>query len=361
MENYDLFYQNCLLQVERSIEQSIEETGNPIDIDITTLEKSESTLDGWDYCFVVAIGLAGVFITSSEKLAQYMESIHKTSSGISGKYDFFQTALGKLLHHKGDYIDSLNGTFMNRAGENADCLFHRLLWGHDIISIGKDNPFYLMFQQKGLFGILQVIRHLIADTMSKQGLPLPGSSFFDYTNERGKISNHLITVAKKLSDEAYDNKTKAHEIYAHMATIRAQDIAGGVVIKVLTDNYIRVRKINDDIRRTQIRLMGYAIAFLGQAVYGCIKQKGVPYINFPLAVTLGTTFAKFCYLNNRDIKRLYAVMDGIITIDDDLINSHAQISDLLPTHESADEYIEALVQSERNADELITFFGENAE
>ena len=353
MENYDL------LQVEKSIEQSIEETGIPLDIDITTLEKSESTLDGWDYCYAIAIGLAGVLITSNEQLAQYLDGIHKASNEVSGEFDFFQTALGKLLHHKGDYIDLFNGTFKNRAGEKAYGLFHRLLWGHDIIGIGKDNPFYLMFQQKGMFGILQAVRHLIADTTSKQGLPLPGSSFFDYTKDNGKISNHLIEVAQKLSTEAYGNKARAHEIYAHMATIRAQDIAGGVVIKVLSDIYIKARKITDDIRSTQIRLVSYAIAFWGQAVYGCIKQQGVPYINLPLAVVLGSTFAKFCYYNNRDLKCLSAVTDGIISTNDALIDSHAKLSDLLPTYDSSDEYIDALDKGENNADGLIAFFEEH--
>ena len=89
-------------------------------------------------------------------------------------------------------------------------LFHRLLFGHDVLATGKGlipfNPFTLMFEQQGLAGVLQAARHLIADTMSKQGLPVPGSSFFDIDREDGNPWNKIIDWAQVLSLECCGDK-----------------------------------------------------------------------------------------------------------------------------------------------------------
>jgi hypothetical protein len=227
MAVFDLEYPQALSEVELSIENILDTMSLPVATDITSIEKSESSLDAWDYCYAIAIGLAGVFISTNEKFAQYLAEIHQAASGASGDYDWFQAFLGNTLQHKGDFIDIVGKPpLKNRKGENAYGLFHRLLWGHDILSLGEDNPFRLMFKQKGLSGILQAVQHLLADTCSKQGLPLPGSSFLDVVNEDGKTSNYLIQVAQQLSVESTGNKTKAQEIYSHLATTRTRCCCG---------------------------------------------------------------------------------------------------------------------------------------
>lgn len=269
-----------------------------------TIIKCESRLDGWDYCYAVAIGLAGVYITSSQKLEEYLADIHKASSDCNGEYDFFQKALGRLLHHKGDYIDKIDATFKNRKGENAYGLFHRLLWGHDILSINKDNPFYLMFQQKGVIGIVQAVRHLLADTLSKQGLPIPGSSFLDFVDENGKTSNYLIKISTMLSEEAFDNKTRAQEIYSHMFTIKGQDLTYSGIVDVLTLLYCKLRGVSDPIRKSEMRLIAFYIAFWGKAIVGMIKQNGIPYISIPLANAMMVEWVRNDYLYRKQIKKL---------------------------------------------------------
>jgi len=300
MDSFDVMYEDALLQVEIAITNELNKTVILESLDVTNALKTESSLDAWDYCYAIACGLAGVFISTSEDFGKYLEEIHQAASGNSGEYDKFQSFLGRVFHHEGDHIDLIDGTFKNRNGENAYGLFHRLLWGHDIFSLKSDNPFRIMYEQKGISGVLQVVRHLLADTTSKQGLPLPGSSFFDYKNEKNNTSNYLIKIAQNLSNESTGLKNNAQEIYSHMMTIRAQDVTAGVVVKGATDIYFKIRGVNDKIRCLEIQLIAYSVNFLGEAVFGACKQNGIPYINVPLAGMIATTFAKFCYQENKE-------------------------------------------------------------
>lgn len=215
-----------------------------------------------------------------------------------------------------------------------------------------------MFKQRGISGILQAVRHLLADTMSKQGLPFPGSSFMDFADENNSTSNYLIRIAHKLSDETTGSKTVAQDIYAHMMTIRAQDITAGVVVKLVSELYFKLRDIDNHIRQAEIRLIAYAVNFFGEAVVGCVKQKGVPYVNTPLAIAMATSFVQFCYYNNRETRKLSERTELL----------HAQVNALdsqenrpvleLPFHETAAEFIENADRAQKNIDELLDYFGE---
>ena len=361
MDNYELAYQSSLQQVEQSISATLQEWPIPIETDISNVAKSASILDAWDYCYTIAIGMAGVFIATNEAFGQYLDQIHKAASGASGDYDKFQSFLGDSLHHKGDHIDAIEMPFKNRNGGNAYCIFHRLLWGHDILSVKGDNPFALMFNQQGLSGILQAVQHLLADTTSKQGLPLPGSSFLDVVDESNKTSNYLIQIAQQLSEETTGTKASAQELYSHMMTIRAQDVTAGVVVKLMTELYFRIRKIEDNIRRSEIRLIAYAVNFLGEAVVGCFRQNGVPYINIPLAGAMVTSFAQFCYYNNKEIKQLSVETDEIHAEVETLGSKAAQSVLTLPVAVNADALIAASDSAEENVAELIKFFGEDTQ
>lgn len=359
MDDFEVAYQKALVDVESSITQSLMEIDIPSVTDIELIEKSESSLDSWDYCYAIAIGLAGVFISTNEVFGKYLEGIHEAASDNSGAYGKYQAFLGKILHHEGDYIDAIELPFKNRNGGNAYCLFHRLLWGHDIFSNKGDNPFSLMFQQKGMRGILQAMRHLLADTCSRQGLPLPGSSYLDYVDENNKTSNYLINVAQTLSEESTGNKTSAQKIYSHIMTFRAQDVTAGVVVKLVSELYFTVRKITDSIRKTEIQLIAYAVNFLGEAVIGCIKQKGVPYINVPLGTAMGVSFIKFCYLNEKDIRRLTKQTEDLHAKVEELIAEDEQTDGMLPAYNTADEMLTAADAAEANVNELLDIFGED--
>lgn len=358
MNRYELIYQNAVSEINSMMDVEQYKASKQIDLD--SISGIYSDLDGWDYCYAIAIGLAGIFITTNEKLAIYLKEIHEAASGSSGQHDFFQKMLGRLLHHKGDTIDLKDGiTFKNRKGENADCLFHRLLWGHDILNLGEDNPFYLMIKQKGVGGVLQAVRHLLADTMSSQGLPMPGSSFLDYTkDDNEKISNYLIKIARGLSKET-KGSIQAEKIYSHMFTIKGQDVAGVAVVKGFSEMYFKVRGIDDEIRCSQCLLISYAVSFFGQATYGSFKQDGVPYINIPLATSMIGSFGRFYLLNYEETKRLCKITDELIKINDSLIEEYKNNETLLSKHNTPENYIKELVEGQKNVDEIIDFFEED--
>lgn len=359
MVDYEMAYSRAVADIENIIENELSEAEEELSFDIEEVQSSESTLDAWDYCYALAVGLAGVAITSSEKFGRYLADIHNAASGQRGDYSFFQQFLGDILKHKGDNID----LFQTRSGNNTYGLFHRLLWGHDILSIGEDNPFFLMMKQKGWFGIIQALRHLLADTMSKQGLPVPGSSFLDFvfTDDAGKShdSNYLIRIAQNLSVEAFGNKAHAQEVYAHLATVRFQDVSGGVVVRVLSEAYIRARRIEDMLRRVEIRFISYAVSFFGEAVVGMIRQNGVPYINIPVAIAMTKEFVQFCVIDAAETHKLYQKTAQIIKIDEELIAEHERLDRLVPKCVSPEECFEALYNTEENINRLAVLLGED--
>ena len=107
MENDDIIFQQALDNVEESILLALQEMDVPTAIDLAAIERSESTLDAWDYCYSIAIGLAGVFIATDEAFAEYLTKIHEAASGNNGDFDKFQSFLGHALHHEGDAIDTI--------------------------------------------------------------------------------------------------------------------------------------------------------------------------------------------------------------------------------------------------------------
>ena len=216
-----------------------------------------------------------------------------------------------------------------------------------------------MFEQQGLSGILQAVQHLLADTTSKQGLPLPGSSFLDVVDENNKTSNYLIQIAQQLSEETTGTKANAQDLYSHMMTIRAQDITAGVVVKLVSELYFRIRMIQDNIRRSEICLIAYAVNFFGEAVIGCFRQNGVPYMNIPLAGAMATSFAQFCYYNNKEIKKLSAATDEVHSEVEALEAKAGQRVLTLPVAESAEALIEAADAAENNVADLVSFFRED--
>ena len=152
-----------------------------------------SMLDTYDYSFAIVIGILGAVIDTNEKLETFLDQVHQAANSSTKTGNAFIDFPAKLLHHQGDWIDTVPtmqddghviNKFLNRAakeikpgiwqgGTNTP---HRIFWGHDILSFHEDNPIYISIKQYGVGkGILQAIRHIVADTCSKQGLPIPGS------------------------------------------------------------------------------------------------------------------------------------------------------------------------------------------
>ena len=356
--SYNLAFKNSINMLDSLESQCKSEMESWGYIDTCAIEKSASSLDAWDYCFSIAIGMAGAKITTNEELEVYLNDVHHAASGATGDYTKLQNFLGSLLRHQGDAIDKLSSEkhFINRAHQAADIGYHRLLWGHDVFNFSENNPFKLMFDQQGVLGILQAIRHLIADTTSKQGLPFPGSSYLDYKSDNGKVSNYLIDVAKKLSMESVGNKRNAQAIYSHMFTVRTQDIIGGGAIAGFAAIYFKIRGVEDIIRKVQFRLIAYSVAFFGEAMLGAAKQGGVPYINIPLATVVFKNLIQLYYYSIKETRHLHDKTYELISQSDELENRVYETSEGLISHDNAADYINELSQGQSNVDSLIESF-----
>ena len=358
MTEYELALDNSIKELDELYEK-VNATQNGLrELDYSVIEKSPSSLDAWDYCFSIAIGMAGAFITTNEELGNYLKDIHDAASGVSGEYSALQAFLGKLLYHKGDAIDKIPGekAFLNRDLDNAYGLFHRLLWGHDLLDFGPDNPFKLMVDQKGIMGVLQVLRHLIADTMSKQGLPMPGSSFLDYhKTEDGKLSNYLIKISQELSMSSTGKKNSAQEIYAHMFTVRAQDIVGGGAVTLLVSLYEKIRGIKDSLRNVQLRLVSLSVAFFGQAIIGATRQAGVPYVNVPLFAGVMKNLVQLYYLSIKETRQLHDKTVKLIDAGSVLCDEVECSGKDIPSYEDGEDYITELENEEKNVGSLIQY------
>ena len=355
MENKKNEYENSLVEID-NISKEIEKELK-IKLDFDKIEKSESTLDIADYCFVFLFGFLGAFLSTRKSFEKYLAKIHAAASENGEECDKFQIMMGKLVHHKKDNIDLM----INRNETSADIRFHRLLWGHDVLNVSKDNPFALMIEQKGskIGGILQALRHLIADTMSKQGLPMPGSSSFDYLKDNQSVSNYIIDLTSNLSIEAFDNKAMAQEIYSHMFTIRAQDICGGALARALTEVYFKTRKINDNLKKAQILFMVYAIDFFVEALIGTTRQNGVPYINIPVGAMMMISFVKVNYIEFKEIKSISKQTDKLILQTDKLLDKYENHLKLIKKSNSFEDMFDEMEQSEKNIEMLIDFLGGN--
>lgn len=295
--------------------------------DMELVEDMSSDLDGLDMAWCLLTAVVSACVTTSEDFSMWCEGVHDVASEKPGSFDAVQRILGKTLHHKGDWMDN----FKARDGQNAYAIFHRLLGGHDMFATGHSltphNPFSMMIEQEGSFsgGVLRATRHLVADTFSRQGLPVPFSSYFDTTAESGRPWNRIIDIVQELSVETTGNKRQAEAIYSHLFTLRAQDFVGGGAALVLTATYIKARNIEDKIRSTQIRLVAYSLSFFAQAAVGATRQNGIPYINYPVGAAMAKELASLLIESDKrtnwlgkETKRLHAEVVQVIEEHDAL-------------------------------------------
>ncbi|MBQ2616958.1 MAG: hypothetical protein IJF90_08875, partial [Synergistaceae bacterium] len=210
--------------------------------------------------------------------------------------------------------------------------------------------------QKGMRGIAGAVRHLVADTMSKQGIPLPGSSYLDKDHPTtGRAWNRIIDWVQELSIEAFGNKSEAHSIYSHLFTIRMQDIAGAGLTATLLKAYEKARGIVDPIRVAQLELLGIAIASFGQAAVGAVKQKGIPYVNNAMIPQLAAAYIALLRSSGKRTLMLKAVTYELEGETERAIEQHGNLKDAMRIAAPVDEDPRRITSS---ADDLINFLDE---
>ncbi|MDR1971273.1 MAG: hypothetical protein LBQ46_05075 [Treponema sp.] len=328
--------------------------------DYSILSRSDDDISPPDIAAMVIFGIAGSAISNNEKLKELLDDIHTDASLKHPK-----TLLGKLLHHTGDNIDHVT-----RGGKSFATYLHRLYGGHDPFSIKGDNPFVVLCKQYGIpKGIIQAIRHLIADPFSKNGGVLPFSSFLDFTKEDGTVGNYLDEWSK---EAAKGTGLSPQEAYAELFSIKAQDIGATTVTIVLAKLYIKIRneiyknqmRINSSyskqekyfsrIAESQLKLIALMTNIAGSATWGMIKHGGIPKVSIPAVLSLIRELITFFCLNYKDLKNIEGntqlIMEDINLLEND-IYIRAKI---LPSYETRDEYNDELDRGYNNFEALLS-------
>lgn len=339
----DSFYKNyyeCCHKCSEQINQCVTEINA---LDTPTIRESELTLK--DYSFAMLLGIIGALITSSKSAESLLDKIHQIASESSkSSDDVFKKVTKFLLGHQGDYIDSvpvLDGEqvarkFVTRhAQEVGDAYImnglrsgpHRIFWGHDIFSLSKDNPFIIMQKQiPGVKGIVQTLKHLTADTFSKQGLPIPTSSWWDYsyTNERGvkKVGNKLLDVCNNFYDMSKSKDRISvtganNDIFNHVFSVHIQDFGAQQLGKILCERYLRYIKIDNPSMQHQFKLIFAVSLFYFNCLIGAIKY-AIPYINWCAAVMMFKEYGLMMLESNRETRQLQTVTDNLLKEADEL-------------------------------------------
>lgn len=309
---------------------------------------SESTLESCDIAIIFIAGVLGGVFSSSKQIEEYFHKIHDGSSKP-------KRLIEKLLHHAGDEIDK-GGKYITRNGDGAALSFHRLFFGHDILSVKGDNPIFLLISQYGLLkGPLQVVRHLLADTLSKQGLPLPGHSFLDFTKSNGRTGNYLIELTKHLSKGADVNNVQA---FNHLFSIRMADAISQGLTWAICTAYINFKGIADEIKISQIKLSAYSVSFFTNAICGMIRTGGLPYVNW---ITLGMMikeFYKFIKANYHEIKILENTTENLVKSNIELEKRVFETGSNIKTYNNANEFINDINRTSDIFDDITNFFEE---
>lgn len=338
-ESYDYGVQSIaalnaqLLDVSFDYEKAISEA----------IRDCPSNLDAFDLVYSITIGVLSAVLDTNDKVADFFDEIHQLSSAEKVESDnLIKKVLAKILYHQGDWMDKAPTTEVNKSGKPLKSYItrkaqevggvwdsggitpsgpHRIFWGHDIFSISDDNPFSLCIKEYGIGrGILQAIRHLVADTCSHQGLPLPFSSYFDYVPDASgepteKVRNHLLDFCQEYSKEVLGKKWPGanNEVFNHLFSIHVQDALSSGLVAAGIAVYCKGRKIDDKIRCVQMRVIGYMGTAYGSAIIGAFTHGGIPYINWPAFVALAKNIIQMVHISNKEVDVIIAETERLIS------------------------------------------------
>lgn len=259
-------------------------------------------LEFQDILVAMVIGSVGSLITTNEHLQEFLKLFHdKPETGQSES--FIQKQGRRFLSHPLQEMDTHEGQFLKRSGEDGVPFgFHRLFRGHDILSWQGDNPFQLLIGQFGFAeGIKKAILHLVADTCSTQGLPVPLHSIFDVQNGN-ELDNMLHKWSIALSKET---KQKAVSVFNNMFTIHASDMLGGGTTIALQNAYLSICKFETKKAKDIFKIIVQVCNFIVTGIIGYI-QTGIPRINYIALYNLVTPTASLIGISikNGKVKKM---------------------------------------------------------
>lgn len=328
-----------------------------------------------NFVLPVLYGGLSASIASSDAVNKFLEEIHDMASKKTKPKTVIEKIVRFLFGHSGDNIDQFDPgdgdiRFINRmksvrddgslawGGQNAECMAHRIFWGHDIFSISGDNPFTLLCSQYGLVkGIAQVFRHLLGDTFSRAGLPLPFHSFFDYVNDKERMANKLLDFAKSTASDA-SGDLSGYDAFNQMFTIRAADVGTTALTSAVCGVHNMIMNRGDEAAATQVRAIAYSTQFFGKAAIGAVKTGGVPFISWPTAIMATKEIFNLYRVNYREIAALERVTAALGSKTEEMEAIVFASGASLVSYPDAFGYIRELRKIEARMNAMIDFFEE---
>lgn len=353
-------------------------------------DKIPSNMDTGDLLFSLMFGALGALISTNKDLSSLCTQVHDmASSSINNDSSKIERIIDTLFGHSSDIMDKVSTNVMGAAGKpkkgyltrgatklpnglfsgNTPKLPHRLMWGHDVLSFKKDNPFKLLVGQYGFGkGILQAIKHLFADTFSRQGLPIPGHSFFDYlstagsANTPGDLGNKLYDIAKGMAKDCGLNTQGCSfnlVAFNEMFSIHIQDIGSQGLLWVLSIAYFKARRISNKIRKNQFRLLAYSVNFYMSAIFGALQNGGIPHINWVALSMVIKNFVQLYIASNKETRFLQEKTEQLIQANIILEDKVLKTGNTINRHAYLWDYMEEYNNEIHSSASLVDFFEED--
>ena len=133
-----------------------------------------------------------------------------------------------------------------------------------------------------------------------------------------------------------------------------QDILSSGLVAASVTVYSKGRKITDETRKVQMRVIGYMGTAFGSAIIGAAKY-GVPYINWPSFFALAKNIMQMIHITNKEIQAIMVETELLITERKALERRERNLH-----NELVADLHEVLISHDRNAvrNSLIDFLGE---
>lgn len=261
-------------------------------------DKSFDNLDEWDYMFCIIFGAvcALLAIASKEPLSKLHDGEYRRKNNPS------MFKIQKWLKHEGQLNDKIQG------------LGHRVKYGHDVFNLKEireciSDQKQLLTQAGGgglklysLSAVGKILKHiLVADPLSKEGLPIPGHSLF--------------------REKLYYFSKHNNELYQKLFTIKTADLLGTGVLTVMCRIYKSYRGIsNNQYKYYNINLLANSIAIVFQLL---MSQS----LNIPSLVKIFIDDVRVCLLSEKIRSKLILDEDNAMDELVSLMRSEYEFSD----------------------------------
>lgn len=276
---------------------------------------------------------------------------------------FLGAFMSSSLYDKFDKMhDTLGGRTYDKGGHSGECIDkdkgrgHRFKHGHDIL-----NPFEVKWenylpngaQASFLKKMTPWLRHLAQDSFSREGLPLPGSSYI----------GNLIEAISGESDGV--RKVLNYNQYKVFGTLKARDFVGMTAVPLLIKAYVFGTEFHNKKRFLNYRYLSLTLGALVSALtFGFMTPK--PSLNYP-AHTVAIRYAIALWRLDRRLGKLLKerqrILDsnaGLVVADSSslLLAADAQLeadsrltafwAELLSIHDMTSSAIEGLMDDIEN-------------